>query len=185
MIGEVRIAHAGQFIESFEFADGTVLTHDAFEEQLLVISGTGARDSLRGTDLAERIETGGASDNIRAGRGDDIIDPGAGGAAVQNLFGQGGNDTYLIGQDSGTSRISWYGENENMGTADTVVFTDLTANDLTFSEYDTGKADGVQMILSWDVGGVSGELRLADMGSHIERFEFTDGTILSAQDLLA
>ncbi|MEM9098124.1 MAG: cadherin-like domain-containing protein [Pseudomonadota bacterium] len=184
VIGEVRIAHLGQFIESYEFADDTILTHADFEEQLLVISGTDGRDSLRGTNLAERIETGDASDNIRAGAGDDILDPGAGGAAVQNLFGQGGNDTYLIGADSGTSRISWYGENENMGTADTVVFTDLNAADLTVSEYDTGKLDGIQMILSWDVDGVSGELRLAEMGSHIENFEFADGTTLSAQDLL-
>ncbi|MES0884282.1 hypothetical protein ABLQ08_26660, partial [Roseibium sp. SCPC14] len=44
-------------------------------------------------------------------------------------------------------------------------------------------ADGEALCIRWDDGTDSGELRIANLGDHIERFEFADGTVLSDIDL--
>ena len=71
------------------------------------------------------------------------------------------------------------------GGTDRIVLKDLTLADLTFATYDYGDgagagAHGNTLRLLWNDGTSSGELRLAQLGSYIERFEFADGTTLSA-----
>ncbi|MBX9926115.1 MAG: hypothetical protein K2Y05_07135, partial [Hyphomicrobiaceae bacterium] len=118
-----------------------------------------------------------ASDHTRlGGAGDDTLEAGGGWSL---LSGGAGNDTYLIRKNSGTSYISTAGENS--GT-DRVVFADLTIADLTL-DYPTAGA-GKDLRLRWTRDGISGELRIANQGLGIERFEFADGTILDAAHIV-
>ncbi|KZM51804.1 hypothetical protein OA90_00345 [Labrenzia sp. OB1] len=164
--GTLRIANMGQHIERFEFADGTTLSKIAFSSHdRMHFEGTDGDDLIVGTDK---------DDQIYGGAGNDTIDVGGAASFWQHARGQSGDDTYLIGSEAGNVWIMR--ESEASGN-DTVRFKDLTLSDLAFNSeaYD---GQGEILKISWDKDGASGELRLADMGDHIERFEFADGTTL-------
>ncbi|NJO32016.1 MAG: hypothetical protein HC869_01655 [Rhodospirillales bacterium] len=83
-----------QFVDRFEFADGTVLTH----QQLLnaiYYKGTSGNDALLGTALADTMSGGLGNDTLTGERGDDRLD---GSAGADSLSGGSGNDT-LLGAD--------------------------------------------------------------------------------------
>ena len=63
-------------------------------------------------------------------------------------------------------------------------FTDLNFADLTVSHYAGSGADGTELRLSWDIGGVTGTLQLAELGQHIETFVFADGSTAIADDFV-
>ncbi|WP_422376203.1 DUF4214 domain-containing protein [Roseibium sp.] len=173
--GNLFLSDMGQYIERFEFADGTSLS------KIQLGNDVYGRWQLHGTDTDDLIIGTSLSNYIYGGNGNDTID--AGGAspdsgAWQHLRGQGGNDTYLIGLDDGNVWITQHGEWVGSGT-DTVRFMDLTLSDLTVSTY-SHQNYGESLQLSWNTGEHRGNLFLSDMGEHIERFEFADGTSLSA-----
>ncbi|WP_063297037.1 Ig-like domain-containing protein [Pseudovibrio sp. Ad37] len=99
--------------------------------------------------------------------------------------GSMGDDTYLIQASSGSTMIDYTTEVDD-GGYDTVVFEDLSLLDLTFTTVEHDDDNGTALKLSWDVDGSrpAGQLQIANMGKHIERFEFADGTTLSKIEVL-
>jgi Ca2+-binding RTX toxin-like protein len=164
--GKLRIGQSGDYIERFEFADGTVLSNIAISSAPGVsVAGTDGNDLLVGASGDERFY---------GGLGDDVLDAGAGtGAAWQYLFGDDGNDTYRIGKNSGAVIITVAGESATQGT-DKVVFTDLKVSDLSFGHVDYGTSDpnGLSLQINW----TGGQFRVGQAGNYIEGFEFADGT---------
>ena len=145
------------------------------------------------------VVTGDAGDNwLDGGAGRDVLTGGAGNDTLgagsndtggwQELYGESGDDTYLVGHADGQVRIGSASEGSTTGRADRVVFTNLTLADLEFTYHDyteggtVESAEGVALVIRWTRDGVSGEVRIADMGRHIERFEFADGSTLSQID---
>ena len=179
--GQLRIGQEGQYIEAFEFADGTTLS--SIQEHA---SGIGL--DLRGTDGDDIINGGNGRDIIFGGDGDDVLSTGANDVAnFQYLYGQQGDDTYRIGSDNGRIFISaTSGENATSGINDRVVFDDLTLDDITVSYFDysaTGSsAQGNAINLNWNKDGNSGQLRIGQEGQSIEAFEFADGTVVTDFD---
>ncbi len=180
--GELHLAHMGAYVEELVFADGSAFLPQYMAPSLAQIVGTDGEDTLRGTNLDEILVGGDGTDHLQASGGDDVLDPGAGGDGFQFLYGQAGDDTYLIGQDVGTARINIWSESASTGSADVVHFTDLLFSDLIVSEYAGSGADGTELRLSWDTGTAAGMLQIADLGQHIETFVFADGTTAIAED---
>jgi Ca2+-binding RTX toxin-like protein len=169
--GQVRIDHMGQYIERFEFADGTVL------EKIEV--RTDGRYHLHGLDSGAVVTGTDNDDYIFGGANDDVLDAGGTAGGWQHLFGYGGDDLFLYGKESGNVLVNYH-EGEGDGTADTVRFKDLTLSDVTIGTYQyTTGSNGLALSFQWTDGANSGELRVANEGQYIERFEFADGTYLS------
>ncbi|MDD7912184.1 hypothetical protein PUV47_19840, partial [Pseudovibrio exalbescens] len=71
----------------------------------------------------------------------------------------------------------WIQRGGELSGEDAVVFRDLTLSELSFDRV-TIEAQGDILQIRWGTGEEAGVLRLSDMGQHIERFEFADGTVL-------
>ena len=118
------------------------------------------------------IYGGAGDDSLSAGGNDD--------GGWQYLYGQTGDDTYRVSKLDGSVFVGF--ESAASGTADRVVFKDLTLDDITIDYHDYGAdhANGNSLRLLWNDGEHSGELRTAQEGRFIETFEFADGTTLSS-----
>ncbi|MEM8704664.1 MAG: calcium-binding protein [Pseudomonadota bacterium] len=89
----------------------------------------------------------------------------------QKLESEAGNDSYVVSSDGGLIEIV-----ELIGKGiDTLLFKDLKAAD---TEASTDSDSN--MLLSWANG--AGQVRINDLGAYIDNFEFSDGTILQADD---
>ena len=175
--GQLRIALGAQHIERFEFADGTTLSAISYD----TASGATTLTGTAGNDL---IRAGNGYDAIYGGTGNDVMDAGAGATAYfQYLYGQAGDDTYVYSKENVYVYIGSAAEGAATGTADRVKFTDLSLKDLTLSNYlytGDSAAEGNAFNFTWSEGASTGQLRIALGAQHIERFEFADGTTLSA-----
>jgi trimeric autotransporter adhesin len=83
-------AHA---IETFRFADGTVLSYAQLMARGFDLAGTSGSDTITGTSVVDRINGLAGNDTIHAGAGDDVLD---GGIGVDTMVGGAGNDTYVV-----------------------------------------------------------------------------------------
>lgn len=157
------------------------------------LTGSSRNDSLRGSQDANVLSGNGGDDRLygRAGddvlyggSGDDRLVVGAGDGGVQYAYGQKGDDTYVYAKSSERLFVTKSGESATTGTNDTFIFTDLALADVDVSvrDYDNDEL-GVALRIRWNDGSGSGEVRLADLGDHIESFEFTDGAY-TQDDLL-
>ena len=153
------------------------------------VVGSAHNDVLTGDGGANWLEGGAGRDVLTGGAGDDTLYAGSNDTGGwQEMRGEAGDDTYLIGHKDGNVRIGAAAESATTGNADRVVFIDLTLADLEFTYHDyteggtVESAEGVALVIRWTRDGVSGEVRIADMGRHIERFEFADGSTLSQID---
>ncbi|KZK95178.1 Bifunctional hemolysin/adenylate cyclase precursor [Pseudovibrio sp. Ad5] len=168
--GAVNLADLGQHIERYEFADGTSLSKiELLQDERIRLDGTASDDVIIG---------GNVSNIINAGDGNDILTGGTYSQNWQHLRGQGGDDTYHYNQDNGIVWINKDGENASSGN-DTFVFDDLVLTDFTITSHEH-PTYGVALTLAWEKGGKSGAVNLADLGQHIERYEFADGSTLSS-----
>ena len=169
--GFALLAEGGAHIERLEFSDGSSLSSigvDAFA------GGTAHR--LTGTNGGDTIVGTAAREYIFGNGGNDTLDAGGSDGGIQYLYGRDGSDTYLVGKANGSVGILLNGENDAIHNgSDTLRFTDLALSDLTL----TTKSNG-DLRLSWDDGTDSGYVQIADGGTHIEQFEFADGTVVSS-----
>ena len=158
------------------------------------VVGSSHDDMLTGDDGANWLDGGEGRDVLHGGAGDDELAAGINeGGGWQELYGEAGNDTYLIGMADGMIRIGSAAESAATGDADTVEFTDLSLADVefTFHDYTEGgtvnSPEGTALVVRWTKDGTSGELHVAYMGREIERFVFADGSTLGRveADLLA
>ncbi len=167
--GSLTLAEGGTHIERFEFADGSVLS-------AIEIDKFGTADKLSGTSADDLIVGTDGREYVFGGNGADTLDAGGTDGGIQLVFGQGGGDTYLVGKENGSIRMLLNGENDTVHTGtDTVNMIDLALSDMTFS--DLGNGD---LRMAWNDGTDNGFVQLAEGGSHIERFEFADGSTLSS-----
>jgi len=186
--GELRIGQEGQYIETFEFADGSTRTAAELLEN--TITGTESGETLNGTAVSDTMYGLGGTDTLNGLAGDDILDVGPGSSsAFQYANGDAGDDTYVYSKGYGLVFINPNREGSGDGTADKVVFTDLNYEDLTISYYDYsgfswGAGFGNAIRLSWNDGSSSGELRIGQEGQYIETFEFADGSTRTAAELV-
>lgn len=182
-------------IETYEFADGTILTVDDLLNTPLHIHGEGTINDnqtsfgtwsnyLYGSDNNDTINANagddhlfgyGGNDELNGGEGNDILD---GGTGDDKLNGRKGDDTYIFNLGYGHDTINE--ENYN-GINDKVIFgKGLKAEDLIVSK------DGYDMIVSFK--DIDDTLRITSQyykqGFQVEKYEFADGTILTIDDLL-
>ncbi len=143
------------------------------QENLTLTGG----DAINGTGNAlNNILTGNSASNVLSGgAGNDRLD---GGAGDDMLVGGTGNDRYLFGHGHGQDTISDI--DATAGNVDTVVMqAGILASEVTVSRTATQMvltlgSSSDQVLIDWDVAG----------GKRIERVEFADGTVWTAEDLL-
>ena len=171
--GALNVAEEGSHIESFEFADGSVLSRvdvGAYHN--------GATDGLHGSASGGQVVGTDQREYVFGGGGDDILDAGDTDGGSQWLYGRNGSDTYLVSKAHGSIGIDASGENIIHTGTDTLRFVDLNLSDVTFS------MNGDFLQADWNDGTDFGSAKLADGGSHIESFEFADGSVYIVDDLL-
>jgi Ca2+-binding RTX toxin-like protein len=158
-------------IESFRFADGTVLSYDQLIARGFDLTGTAGHDTITGTNVVDRINGLAGDDTIQAGAGDDLLNGGAGG------------DTYMYNLGDGLDTID---DKAAVGAGNRVQFgTGISQAGLTFTR------DEVARTLTIDVGGSEADkLVLTNFdptganGSHVvETLAFTDGSSVNLVDL--
>ncbi|SIT05915.1 Concanavalin A-like lectin/glucanases superfamily protein, partial [Roseivivax lentus] len=141
-----------------EFAD--LLVGDDFANRLQGLNGN---DTLNGNGGDDFLDGGAGTDRVSGGAGNDDLDVGAGNGSFQYADGGAGNDTYHYAKDAGRLYLS--GETASSGSADRIVFSDLTLDDFTFDTLDYGPlpygGDQVALRMLWNDGESSGELRVA------------------------
>ena len=155
--GYLRIAHEGQHIEAFEFADGTIITDFVGG----AITGTIGNDSLNGTFGEDEIRGQAGDDTLNGfdgndeifgGSGNDMID---GGTGNDLLYGNSDDDT--INGGAGDDLI-----NGGSGTGDIAVFSGIST-DYSISQNSTN----IFTVFSADDG--------TDMLVGIESLQFSNG----------
>lgn len=151
-----------------------------------VVDGSVLSDTIDAGDGNNVIRAGGGDDSITAGSGDDKIDGGTGndyidaGAGNDRVAGGGGDDTYIFTRGNGVLTIDDLAES---GAGNRLWLGDIVPGDLTLS------AENGQLVLR--VAEDGGEIRLANFdpadpyaGRAVETYEFSDGSVLSYDDLL-
>ncbi|AFM26137.1 calcium-binding protein [Desulfomonile tiedjei] len=166
---DAQDAFGSYAVETFRFADGTVLTYSELLQRGFDFSGTEGEDLLTGTSVSDRMTGFGGDDIFRAGRGDDLLEGGS------------GNDTYVFNLGDGVDTIR---DMAAPGAGNVVEFgLGIVSYNLTLS------VD--QNTLSIRVGDSGDALRLEGFDPNdpygtisVETFRFADGTVLSSADLL-
>lgn len=162
-------------IEAIKFADGTVWGYgDLVGVPLL---GTDANDTLNGYYTDDLLTGQGGHDALLGRSGNDTL---IGGLGNDTLSGDAGSDTYLFGFGDGQDVIFDY--DSTAGNVDTVRFADgVTPANVSVTR------DQYSLYLTLDGG--ADRLTLAnwfnDDAYQLERIEFGDGTVWSADDLIA
>ncbi|MEK7816307.1 MAG: putative Ig domain-containing protein, partial [Pseudomonadota bacterium] len=155
---DVYGAHA---VETFSFADGTVLTYSQLIDRGFDLVGTAGDDVITGTNGVDRIVGGDGNDVINGGGGNDIID---GGLGNDILIGGAGDDTYSYALGDGTDTIS-----DTAGT-DALALSGVTLPDLNTS------VSGNDLVLELPDGNtITIQNWLLDTGHQIETITL-DGT---------
>lgn len=184
-------ADGSAWVEEIRFADGSLWSAAELTRQALTQVGGAGNDNLQGINNFGDILLGGAgNDNLYGYSGDDSLD---GGAGYDYLYGGDGNDTLAVGADGGYADggqgddLYLYNAGDGQLTIseasgnDTLRFgAGIEAAGLLFekqwSSLSITLADGAQITInSW--------FAEADGRRMIERFEFADGTSLTAAEL--
>jgi|GEM_PF-1166498 len=194
-------------INSFRFADGTVLTAADIEAQPFTLRGTSGDDTLytlayhrgiaeglagndvlHGSNLDDSLDGGDGADTLHGLRGNDTL---AGGAGNDLLQGGPGNDTYLYQGGSGNDAIRDYDEQYD-GVVDVSADIDTLrmGAGITRESVDilpgTG-ADRYDLLLRVRDTGETVSLKdwLLDDRNRIDRIVFADGQVLTAPEIAA
>jgi Ca2+-binding RTX toxin-like protein len=159
----------------FEFADGSILSMaELLSSKGILVNGSG---TLTGTNLADRLIGGVGDDMLSGGAGADWLQGGAGNDLLQ---GGTGADTYFFSPGEGDDRI--IDLDGNLSVMDTLFFGEGVNPENIL----VGQRDQDIYIRARDAFGsvlIVGQASRADL--RIERFIFSDGTMWTAEDLLA
>ena len=194
-------------VRTITFADGTVYDFNKILE-LTPLSPTDKDDKLYLTDGNDTFDAGLGNDEIWSGNGDDIINGGEGG---DTLYGNDGNDTL----NGGNGNDTLYGGNGNDTITggegddilyggfgdDTYIFNKGDGNDIITDDEGVDTIKFGKGILKEDLiisrsnaynviaqfrnnPGDKITINRVDRGN-IEKFEFSDGTIMNLNDIKA
>lgn len=164
---------AQRAIDLFEFADGTTLTYEALIARGFDIDGTGAAETLRGTNLVDRIYGAAGDDFLDAGAGDDVLD---GGLGNDTLTGGGGNDVYLFGYGDGQDTLADGGSGDSDALA---LFAGVGQQDLELERLVDDLA--IKLRGALDQVLVRGQFA----GDGVDRVEFADGSFWDRVEIAA
>ncbi len=158
-------------IESFRFADGTVLSYDQLIARGFDLTGAVSSDTIIGTNVVDRIYGLAGDDTILAGVGEDLLNGGA------------GSDSYIYNLGDGLDTID---DTAAVGAGNRVQFgTGISQSGLTFTRNDVART------LTIAVGGNGADkLVLTNFdptganGSYVvETLAFVDGSSMNLVDL--
>ena len=194
-------------VRTITFADGTVYDFNKILE-LTPLSSTDKDDKLYLTDGNDTFDAGLGNDEIWSGNGDDIINGREGG---DTLYGNNGNDT-LNGGSGNDTLYGGYGNDTIMGGEgddildggygdDTYIFSKGHGNDIITDDEGVDTIEFGKGILKEDLiisrsnayniivqfknnPGDKITINRVDRGN-IEKFEFSDGTIINLNDIKA
>lgn len=161
----------GNRIESFEFADGTILDIPA----LTNLTATAGDDTINlwydagGTVTAgdgnDTITTGNGNDVVFAGEGDDHVNSGAGN---DTIYGEAGNDTISSGRAHGNKTIfGGEGDDTIYGNLDSDLICGDTGNDTIISSTGNDLITGGTGVDHLE-GGADNDTYLFDLGDGID-----------------
>ena len=167
LIGQMATAGTST-IEAIEFADGQTIT--AAEIAALANTESGTDASVVGTSASETLIGGFADDTIDGLTGDDRMEGGAGSDLYIRRIGDGDDTIFDIGGGAHAQ-------------TDRVTFEDLTVADVVFRRMQSGDLE-VETISTGEILRVEGQF-LGSTAVGIEEFGFSDGTVLSASDIVA
>jgi Ca2+-binding RTX toxin-like protein len=200
---------ASNRIETIEFSDNassigtggifTQTTNDEVnslppwsESSPFIVDGKGGGDTLTGGAGNDVLNGGAGGDTLRGNGGDDHllggddIDTLYGGAGEDHLTGGSGNDELYGGGDSDAYYYNLGDGNDTItdsgGAIDKVVF----GEGITPEGIENPQLSGSTLTISIENGDTVNTLTINGWGvasSQIERFEFTDGLILSAREI--
>ncbi|MHB1124547.1 MAG: calcium-binding protein [Ramlibacter sp.] len=175
-------------VEQIVFADGTQWTQQdvlaavaAGESQDWVIVGDAGNNLLRGLGGNDLLDGGGGADTLFGATGNDTL---IGGPGWDTLYGQAGSDTYVVAPGAQRDTID---ERDGGDTQDADVLrfeqvsrgdVSITASGNEVSFYYAGSGS-----VPWFQAVVSGQFDSDSAANQVERFEFADGTVMTAQDL--
>jgi Ca2+-binding RTX toxin-like protein len=158
-------------IESFRFADGTVLSYDQLVARGFDLTGTAGNDSITGTNLVDRITGLAGDDTIEGGIGND------------DLRGEAGSDTYRFNLGDGIDIID---DTAAAGAGNRIQFgAGIAQSDVTFARDDAARTLMIQvgssgtdslLLTNFDPTGVNGSIV-------VETLAFADGSSLNLGDL--
>lgn len=166
-------------VETFRFADGTVLTERQLIDLALAGAGTSGPDSLTGTNVGDQINGLAGADTITGVAGDDVL---IGGLDNDRLEGGLGNDVYRYDLGDGNDDIYDSGYSDHVDTLELGVGITPAMVRLSWAADDTN-----DLLLSFD--GQVGLIRLNQQNytstSGIDRLMFVDGTVWTQADMMA
>jgi len=165
-------------VDTFRFADGTVINYEQLVQNTFIVRGTAADDDLSGTNITDRLYGYEGFDSLKGGAGNDTL---TGGAGDDELLGGTGNDTYVFNLGDGVDTI------EDIATPEEgnrILFgPGITQSDLSFTRtgnvmtIHVGTGDDAIRLAGFDPEGTTGSL-VVDM------FEFADGSQVPFGQLL-
>jgi trimeric autotransporter adhesin len=163
-------------IQSFQFADGTMLTAQQLTLRGLDVNGTDGDDALGGTNMNERMVAGAGNDTLSAAAGDDVL---TGGSGNDMLIGGAGNDTYLFNIGDGADAIQ---DDINLAAGGTDVNTLKLGAGVTVATI-TPVVDASGSVTLGIGNGDS--VFIGDIGNlAIQNVQFADGSTIAVEFLL-
>jgi len=153
-------------VESYLFADGSVLSYGQLLARGFDLTGTDRNDVIGGTNIQDRLAGMAGNDVLQGGEGNDVLD---GGAGNDQLHGGTGDDTYLFGRGGGQDRLIDLG-----GTQDTIRFAaDVAPGDVQVTK------SGRDVVLT--ISGTNDQITLTQFLLtpllQIDEVRFADGTV--------
>ncbi|MDH5336384.1 MAG: putative Ig domain-containing protein [Nitrospira sp.] len=158
-------------IETFRFADGTVLSYDQLVQRGFDLMGTDGSDSITGTNVVDRIT---------ALAGDDML---VGGRGADHLQGGVGHDTYIFNIGDGVDTID---DVVLPGAGNRIQFgAGISQSDLSFVQDEAARTLTIQVgtrgtdrlvLANFDPRGANGSLVVSAL-------EFADGNVVNLIDL--
>lgn len=166
-------------VDLVKFADGTQWDMATLNAAFFATQGTAAGETINGSVYADTINGRGGNDVLQGVQGNDTL---IGGTGNDRLVGAEGDDIFLYnagdGDDVINDYVGWY------GSFDTLIFgAGISAGDIIASRV-TSDTSHLRITFKNQAGSILIENQTwGDAG--IERFEFSDGTVLDEASMNA